>query len=212
VEDIVANSELSLKASIVKWGKELYDCGMVKGSGGNISVKLNHSVLLTPTGFFLGHLDVDLISKTDSNGVLIDGPKPTKELPMHLAAYKALPNVNAVVHLHSPYATALASTLPPGGFMPIFLPSAAIKVGRIKITEFALPGTEILANTVYESLKFGPAVLLSHHGIITTGKDLAEAVSIAYEIEDNSRLYYITDGKISQLNDDIINMLTKVYK
>jgi len=212
VKEIIANEELSLKVSIVKWGKELYDCGMVKGSGGNISIKMNHSVLLTPTGSFLGHLNKDLISKTDLNGVLIDGPKPTKELPMHLAAYKARQNINAVVHLHSPYATALASTLLPDEFMPIFLPSVAIKAGRIRIAEFALPGTEILANVVYDSLKFGPAVLLSHHGIVTTGKDLTEAVSIAYEIEENCHLYYITGGKISQLNDDTINLLIKKYK
>jgi len=212
MNDKFSNEERDYRASIVKWGKELYDCGMVKGSGGNISVRCNDSVLLTPTGYFLGHLTEDIITKTDLNGNLVEGLKPTKELPMHLAAYKALPNANAVVHLHSPYATSMASTFLPNKFMPIFLPSVAIKVGRIKITDFTMPGTDDLADVVYESLKYGPAVLLSHHGIIATGRTLTEAVSIAYEIEENAHIYYITNGQIPELSEETINKLTKVYK
>jgi ribulose-5-phosphate 4-epimerase/fuculose-1-phosphate aldolase len=212
MDTTISASEFEQRSSIIKWGKELYDNGMVRGSGGNISVKLHDSILLTPTGFFLGHLTEDSISKTDLDGNLIHGLKPTKELPMHLATYKARSHANAVLHLHSPYATAMASTLSNNEFMPIFLPSVAIKVGKIKIVDFELPGTQELANVISEAMKFGPAVLLSHHGIITTGKNLMEAVSIAYEIEENAHLYYITGGKIKELSNETVNQLTSIYK
>ena len=203
--------EFEIRSSIVNWGKELYDSGMVKGSGGNISVRLGEEVILTPTGYFLGHLRVDDLSKTDLSGNLISGPKPTKETPMHLAAYRASSDVSAVVHVHSPFATAMASTFPPDTFMPIFFPSVAIKVGRTKITAFQYPGTDQLANTVYESLKIGPAVLLANHGIVTSGKNIQEAMSIAYEIEENAHIYYITNGEITPLDEDVLNGLLRTY-
>lgn len=205
------NTENDARSLIVKWGKELYDAGMVKGSGGNISIKYDNSILLTPTGYFLGHLKEDDISLTDTDGNLISGPKPTKETPMHIAAYKASPEIKAVIHVHAPYSIALASTFPPDSYMPIFLPSVAIKVGKIKITPFEYPGSEQLANIVYDSLKVGPAVLLANHGIVATGKSIEEALSIAYEIEENAHLYYITNGKIKELSDEILKKLLKFY-
>lgn len=206
------NDEKSLRSLIVKWGKELYDAGMVKGSGGNISVKYGNTILLTPTGYFLGHLNEDDISLTDAQGNLISGPKSSKETPMHVAAYKASPEIKAVIHVHAPYSVALASTFPPNSYMPIYLPSVAIKVGNIKITPFEYPGSEQLANVVYESLKVSPAVLLANHGIVATGKNIEEALSIAYEIEENAHLYYITNGNIKPLSVEILTKLLKVYK
>jgi ribulose-5-phosphate 4-epimerase/fuculose-1-phosphate aldolase len=203
--------ELEARKSIVKWGKELYDCGMVKGSGGNISIRIGDNIILSPTGFFLGHLTEDCLSKTDMSGNLIDGLKPTKELPMHLAAYISNPNTKAVVHVHALYATALASMFPPDTYMPIYLPSVASKVGRVKITPFTAPGTYDLAKIVGNELREGSAVLLSNHGIITTGKSIEEAVSIAYEIEENAHLHYISNGSLKPLSEEILKDILKKY-
>lgn len=204
--------EQLVRSSIIKWGKELYNCGMVKGSGGNISIKLNDSIIFTPSGSFLGHLSEDCLSKTDLKGNLIDGLRPTKEVPMHLAAYRSNSQTKAVVHTHSIYSTALASTLPPNTYMPIYLPSVAAKVGKIKITNLEIPGSTELASTVSDKLKGAIAVLLSNHGIIATGKDIEEAVSIAYEIEENAHIHFITNGNCRPLSEETLENILKIYK
>lgn len=202
--------ELEARRSIVKWGKELYYNSMVKGSGGNISIKVNDTIILTPTGYFLGHLTEDCLSKIDITGNLIDGLKPTKELPMHLAAYASNPNTKAVVHVHPIYSIALASMLPPDTYMPIYLPSVAAKVGRVRIIPFRIPGTSDLAKIVGDELSKSSAVLLSNHGLVATGKSVEEAVSIANEIEENAHLYFVTGGNIKPLSDEVlVNILRK---
>lgn len=195
--------ELQIRSSIVKWSKELYDNEMVKGSGGNISIKLNEYIIFTPTGYFLGHLTMDCLSKTDLKGNLIDGMHPTKEVPMHLAAYQSSPETNAVVHTHSIYATALASLPLTDDNMPIYLPSVISKVGNVKILEFENPGSIELANAVTKGLKNNKAVLLANHGIISTGRTIEEAISIAYEIEGNAKLHFITDGKCKPIYNNL---------
>lgn len=203
--------ELRARKSIVKWGKELYNNGMVRGSGGNISIRVEDTIILSPTGYFLGHLTEDYLSKTDIDGNLIDGLKPTKELPMHLIAYISNPNIKAVVHVHAIYSIALASMLPPNTYMPLYLPSVAAKVGKVKITPFATPGTSDLAKIVGDELRKSSAVLLSNHGIVATGKSIEEAVSIAYEIEENAYLHYISNGSLKPLSREVLQNILREY-
>ena len=115
-EQVLYQEEHLARLSLVQWGKELYDQGLVKGSGGNLSIRLSDgTVLLTPTGFFLGHMTPECISRCDMQGNLLSGNKPTKEVPLHLAVYRTRPNVHAVCHTHSVYAVAYASTVEPSG-------------------------------------------------------------------------------------------------
>lgn len=83
-------NEEEARQKIVKWGKEMYIRGLINGSGGNISIRMEaDTVLSTPSGWSLGHLTPESISKTTIKGELIKGLKPTKELPLHLAVYEA---------------------------------------------------------------------------------------------------------------------------
>ncbi|MEM5781406.1 MAG: class II aldolase/adducin family protein, partial [Lawsonibacter sp.] len=119
-EKVTYQEESQARRALVKWGKELYDQGLVKGSGGNLSIRLSDgTVLLTPTGFFLGHMTEECISRCDMEGNLLGGNAPTKEVPLHLAVYRTRPNIRAVCHTHSVYAVASASTMAPGTMMPL---------------------------------------------------------------------------------------------
>lgn len=205
-------SESKARKEIVMWGRELYEQGMVSGSGGNLSIRLSDDrVLFTPTGLFLGHLSEETISLTDGKGNLLDGLKPTKEVPLHLAVYETRPNVHAVVHTHSIYAIAFASTHSPGAFLPVYTPSIAAKVGPVLITDYQGPGSEKLAENVRDGIQNSNAVLLSNHGVVAVGKDMKDAVAYASEVESNARLYFETNGKTRILDEkDVIELNRKV--
>ena len=206
------NEEKKARKELVQWGKELYNQGLVKGSGGNLSIRLSDgTVLLTPTGFFLGHMTEECISKCDMDGNLLEGNKPTKEVPLHLAVYKTRPNVNAVCHTHSVNAVAFASSHEPGEFMPICTPSVAAKVGRVEIKGYARPGSEELGQFVEEGLQNSNAVLLANHGVVAVGKDMEMAVSMANEVENNTILLSLAGEKMRPLKEaDIEVLLQKV--
>ena len=206
------NEEKEARKELVQWGKELYNQGLVKGSGGNLSIRLSDgTVLLTPTGFFLGHMTEECISKCDMDGNLLEGNKPTKEVPLHLAVYKTRPNVNAVCHTHSVNAVVYASSHDPGEFIPICTPSVAAKVGRIEIKGYARPGSEELGQFVEEGLKKSNAVLLANHGVVAVGKNMEMAVSMANEVENNAILLTLAGDRMKPLKEaDIAVLLKKV--
>jgi L-ribulose-5-phosphate 4-epimerase len=209
VKENIYTSELAARKAIVEWGTEIYTQRLVIGSGGNISVRLaDGNFLFTPTGWFLGHVTVDDLSKTDENGNLLDGPKPTKEVPLHMAVYQTRPEINAVVHTHSPYATALSCVLEVGAYMPMYTSGLPGKVGRVRVTEYMKSGSIGLGKLVSENIVSSKGVLLGHHGPVAIGKDLQAAVSIANEIEFAARLHFVTSGQGHTLPEKIVEELT----
>lgn len=207
---VTYEEERRARRELVRWGKELYDQGLVKGSGGNLSIRLEDgTVLMTPTGWFLGHMTEECISRIDMEGTLLDGEPPTKEVPLHLAVYQERPNVRAVCHTHSLYATAYASSVEDGTVMPVFVPSLAAKVGPVRVTAFALPGSEKLGENVREGIRGSNGTLLSNHGVVAVGKDMAAAVSAANEIENNAMLYLISGKAVRPLPRDAVEALYK---
>lgn len=209
-EQVSYQEEHLARLALVQWGKELYDQGLVKGSGGNLSIRLSDgTVLLTPTGFFLGHMTPECISRCDMQGSLLSGNKPTKEVPLHLAVYRTRPNVHAVCHTHSVYAVAYASTVEPGTVMPICTPSVAAKVGLVEVKGYAHPGSEQLGRFVEEGLQRSNAVLLANHGVVAVGKDMEAAVSMANEVENNAILLTLGAGRLHPLSEENVAHLLK---
>ncbi|MCI9577486.1 MAG: aldolase [Oscillibacter sp.] len=200
--------ERRARQELVKWGKELYDQGLVKGSGGNLSIRLKDgTVLMTPTGWFLGHMTEECVSHITMEGTLLDGEAPTKEVPLHLAVYQERPNVCAVCHTHSLYATAYASSVEDGAVMPVYVPSLAAKVGPVQVTSFALPGSEQLGENVRTGIRSSNGTLLSNHGVVAVGKDMAAAVSAANEIENNAMLHFISGQTVKPIPRDAVETL-----
>lgn len=209
-EKVTYQEESQARQALVQWGKELYDQGLVKGSGGNLSIRLSDgTVLLTPTGFFLGHMTEECISRCDMEGNLLGGNAPTKEVPLHLAVYRTRPNIRAVCHTHSVYAVAYASTMAPGTMMPICTPSVAAKVGLVEVKGYAHPGSEELGRFVEEGLQHSNAVLLANHGVVAVGKDMEMAVSMANEVENNAILLALGGGKLNTLSEENVTHLLK---
>lgn len=206
-------NEEQARQEIVKWGKEIYDRGLVNGTGGNISIRLNKDIVLcTPSGWSLGHLTTESITKTTIMGEVLEGGKPTKELPMHLAVYAVRSEVTAVVHTHSTYAVTYACTMEPGHIMPPYVPSLPAKVGMVKLTPFQIPASRELGQVVAEGIMQSQAVLLENHGVLAVGNKLEAAVGVAFEVEDNAKIYFLSGGKARSLPETVIAKIKANYK
>lgn len=103
------SAEQALRVELCEWAKSMFMRGYSSGGAGNISAKLpDGTLIVTPTNSSFGDLVPERLSKLDPQGHWIDGDEPTKEVSMHMAMYQQRPDCQAVVHLHSPWLTALS--------------------------------------------------------------------------------------------------------
>jgi len=188
-------SETALRETICLLAKSLFDRGLTHGSTGNISARTEDGgLLVSPTGTSFGRLDPARLSRFDADGHLIDGDPPTKEMPLHSAFYETRSNAGAVVHLHSCHSVAW-SMMPDANeddFLPPLTPYAVMKLGRVKLLPFFLPGDPAMGEAVRALDGRYSAVLLANHGPVVAGKELAATVYAMEELEETAKLAVIT--------------------
>jgi ribulose-5-phosphate 4-epimerase/fuculose-1-phosphate aldolase len=182
------------RRSLVDVGRRLAASGLSHGTSGNASVRIGDAVLLTPTGGRLAELTesgIALVRVEDGVAIPTAGPKATKELPLHLAAYAVRPDITAVLHVHSPWATAVAC-LPadPGGNadLPAFTPYHVMRLGEVPVAPYAAPGSDELAAGVGPLAARSDVLLLANHGSVALGADPQTAADLLDELEAASRL------------------------
>jgi len=192
----------SQRAALVSTCRHLAARGLSPGSSGNVSVRVGGILLMTPTGSALSRLtadDLSVISLHDDGWrpLHISGPRPSKELPLHLAVYASRTDAQAVVHLHSPYATAL-SCLPPDrhGYaaLPPLTPYRVMRLGDVPVAAYQAPGSENLATGVGELVREHNTMLLANHGPVVVGRELASAADLAEELETAAQLTFLLRG------------------
>lgn len=205
------SSERELREQMALHGKSLYDRGLTPGSSGNISVRLPDGMLITPTNSCLGRLDPESISKLDSNGNLLSGKPPSKELFLHKAYYEARSRETAVVHLHSTWSVAVSclSDVDPDNVLPAITAYYVMRVGRLPLIPYFAPGDKNLAAAVAEASRSVRGVLLANHGPVVGAADLDAAVYAAEELEETAKLHmilrslptrFLTAGQQSELH------------
>ncbi|CNE75097.1 putative aldolase [Yersinia frederiksenii] len=209
-------SEQQLRDDLVKYGRSLFQRGLSSGGSGNISAKLpDGGFLVTPTNSCLGELDNQALSKLDADGHHLSGDKPSKEVPMHLAMYLARPQCGAVVHLHSPYLTALSclTDIDPMDCLPSITPYYVMRIGQLPLLPYMKPGDPAIAAALAQSAQNHNAALLANHGPVVSGSTLREAVFNAEELEDTARLYFLLKPyAYTQLSASDIDELRQVYR
>ncbi|MGM0785425.1 MAG: 3-oxo-tetronate 4-phosphate decarboxylase [Pseudomonadota bacterium] len=192
------HDETRLRERIVTLGRSLFDRGLTMGSSGNISVRLEDGGwLMTPTNACLGRLDPARIARLDRDGHWQDGDKPTKEHFLHMAMYAERPRSEAIVHLHSTHSVAV-SCLPdidPGDCIPPLTAYYVMRVGRLPLVPYHLPGDPALGDAVRGLAGQHSAVLLANHGPVVAGKSLEAAVYATEELEETAKLYLLLQGK-----------------
>lgn len=208
------SDEAKLREQICLLATSIFDRGLTGGSTGNISARTDDGgLLVSPTGTSFGRLDPARLSRFDAGGKLVDGDAPTKEMPLHTAFYETRSKAGAVVHLHSCHSVAL-SMLPdvdPDNFLPPLTPYGIMKLGRVKLLPFFLPGDAAMGEAVRGLAGKRSAVMLANHGPVVAGKDVEAACNAVEELEDTARLALMTRGMNPRLLDEaqIRSLVTK---
>lgn len=182
--------------NLVEVAHRLAARGLSPGGSGNVSVREGERVLISPTGGSLARLSAGTLAVIGVDGVPLSGPQPSKESPLHVQVYARRPDVGGIVHLHSPYATALACLLPDadGRLMPVLTPYQVAKLGDpIPLAPYHPPGSRELAAGV-AGLAGHDAILMASHGLVTLGATLDAAADLAEELEAAAQLYFTLRG------------------
>lgn len=182
--------------SIVAAMKQLDARGLNRGASGNCSVRTAHGFLITPSGVPPEELSEALLVPMRISGtptarvtdVTEPGANPSSEWRFHHDIYAQRPDVNAIVHCHSSFATSLACLhreVPPFHYM------IAVAGGpTIRCAPYALFGTQELSNHALQALRDRKACLLANHGMIALGQNLADALRVAIEVESLCEQYW----------------------
>lgn len=190
--------EIKYKKLICDIGKRVYEKGFVAANDGNISVRISENeFLITPTGISKGFMTPEMIVKVDGEGNVLEGDKkPTSEMKMHLLIYKERPDIQAVVHVHPPHATAFAIAGIP--LDQALMPESVVYLGSIPLAEYGTPSTEEVPNAVQPYVKNHQGVLLENHGALTWGRDLEHAYYLMESLEFTAKINWLA----KQINGD----------
>lgn len=194
--------------------RSLFERGYSFGTAGNVSVRFGDTVFSTPTGSSLGALSAKQVARCDRSGNVSGPNKPTKELPFHLAVYRARPSSSAVVHLHSTYATAVSCLrdLNTEDALPVLTPYYGMRIPCLPVVPYLPPGDPELGSEVEKRIAHTPALLLRNHGSIAVGGNLPEAAALAEEIEEIARLFFILNGRGQVLSPDQVAELRRRFQ
>jgi L-fuculose-phosphate aldolase len=192
----LGSDDLGLREALVATARRLDAQGLNRGSTGNLSVRATASAVpafwVTPTGMPADEMRADdlvLLGAADGS-VLAGGWQPSTEWPFHRAVYLARPDLHAVVHMHSPHATALACLRRQ---LPAFHYMVAVAGGdSVPCTAYHLFGTEALSQAVGAAFVDRHACLMANHGLVAGGASLAHAAKVAAEIEALCGIYLQT--------------------
>lgn len=203
----------NLLKEILFYSKLLHKNGLVSATDGNISVRKKGGFFITPSAFPKRELEKNQIVELDSQGNPAKG-KPSSESKMHLAIYNAGKDINAIVHAHPPFTTALS--LIDADFEKIPLSEFFISLQRVKTLCYVEPGSAELAKKV-SALFRNPdvhAVILKNHGAVTTGNSLKGAYYRMEALEHSSKIYFMASviGRPKSFDKDIINRLIEMGK
>lgn len=199
---------------VVEYGKKLIKNDLVKGTGGNLSVFNQEQALvaITPTGVdYLAMKPTDVVV-TDLSGKIIAGDlKPSSEISFHLGLINLRPDIQAVVHTHSVYATTVAC-------LGIELPALHYLIGfagkSVPCAPYATYGTPELSKNICGAIGQGNAVLMANHGLVAVGGSLEQAFSVAEQVEYVARLYVQAKsvGQPVILNDEEMDVILGKFK
>jgi L-fuculose-phosphate aldolase len=188
----IAEDGPALRAALIHTARAMNESGINVNKAGNVSVRCrrgaHEGLLITPTGMPYESLEgTDLVFVRLADGAASGARECSSEWRFHFDALRTRPEFQAVVHTHSPHATALACH---GLGIPAFHYMVAVCGGSdIRCAPYATFGTQELSDHAMAALAGRRGCLLAHHGVIACGGSLAAALRLAVEIENLARIY-----------------------
>lgn len=189
-------TEMDTSNELVRLARSLHQRGLTRGTSGNLSARVDGGMLVTPTNASLGELRTGDLARVSDSGEHFSGASPSKEAFLHLAMYRARPEDQAAVHLHSPYATALSCLegLDDADVLPPLTAYFVMRVGRLVRLPYFAPGDQGLGGAAEKAAASSRALLLANHGPIVSAPSLAQAVDAVEEVEETARLFFLLQG------------------
>lgn len=202
-----------IQEEITEICRSMYRCGFIVASEGNVSVRHDELVYITPAGKQKGYLSPEDIVVTDFKGRCIaDKKSPSAELSMHLALYEVRNDISAIIHSHPPMVTAHA--VAGIALDERIMPETVYHLGRIPIVPCLLPSTPELAVAVAENMGDHKALVLENHGAVTVGPDLTAAFAVLEVLEKLAYVSLLASllGNVNQLTPEQVAAIVAMKK
>jgi len=178
------------RENLIEAAREMAARGLSAGTSGNVSLRTEEGILITPSATPYESLTPEMIPLLKPDGSYEGRYRPSSEWRFHLDIYLARPEVGGVVHHHAPYTTALAMArreIPACHYM-----IARFGGAPLRCAAYALFGTAELSANVLRALEGRTACLMENHGGIATGRDVAAALAAATELEVLAQQYLLS--------------------
>ncbi len=177
----------TLRQELIDIALAMNQSGINQGSAGNLSVRVAEGFLITPSALPYAECHPEDVVLMDLNGNWEGSRKPSSEWRFHRDIYRQRTEAGAVLHAHPPWCTTLACL---GKGIPSFHYMVAVAGGTdIRCAPYATFGTQTLSNHILQALRGRNTCLLANHGMLCVEKNLAEALSLAIEVENLARIY-----------------------
>jgi len=219
-ETMTPHASERIKSELARYSARLVSRGLVVGPGGNTSARDGEIMWISPSGFALDDIGADDWVAMDiaSGEARQRAPRPSSEFAMHLAIYRARPDVSAIVHTHPPTTIGVISA----GLdrIPFMFPDQVAVVGDVPFIDYVVPCSQELADAVVAAMgnEDVSALLMQNHGLITVGHNLKEAYYRTEVVEDAARIFWVaaTVGTPRTLTapeaDEIRNLEAERYR
>lgn len=200
---------LELGEKLIEVGASLYRSGMLAGTDGNLSARIDsETILITRSGVAKGRLKKGDFVTLELGGKVLDSDcRPSSEAAMHLTVYNERPEVGSCVHAHPPFSTSFAVA----GIKleRNVLPEVAVFVGDIPLVEYAPPGVGAISIAIRPYVKECNAFLLRNHGLLTVGKTIDEAFYRHETVEHYARIMFLALrlGNVNTIPSDELKRL-----
>jgi L-fuculose-phosphate aldolase len=186
----MVKTEQQLRAVLLDTSRRMIELGLNRGTAGNASVRCGNDILITPSALPVAEMTEQDLVLLDKEGKVLKGRKPSSEWRFHCDIFNARPEIGAVLHMHSTFATTIACL---GRDVPAVHYHIAIAGGdSIRCAPYTIFGEQNLSDLALEALCDRKACLLGNHGMIALGKGLDDALSVAQEVEYLCEIYWRT--------------------
>lgn len=216
----INNGEEEYMSTIIteleKYAHKLVDDRLVVGAGGNLSMRDEKNLYISPSGFDLKDIKRDDWVPVNIETGKVNGQlKPSSEVEMHLECFRHNKEIKAVLHAHPTYSVAVSST---GENIPPMFPDFPAMLKDIAYIDYIIPTTHLLANAVAKVISSKQAIVMRNHGVITVGSTMKEAYFYMQLIEEAAKVYAIskTVGNPQILTEkeceDLRNLSSETYR
>ena len=202
------------KQSVLDAARQMLRSGLVEGTSGNLSARLSaEHVVMTPSSLDYEVMTQDDLVVVDMDGNVVEGERPpTTEKALHLACLRAHDDIGAVIHSHALYASMFAVTRQP---IPCVIEEFDVFVGgEVGVAGYELTGSDALGDEVARHVGDRGAVLMANHGLLTVGRDIADAMKVAHLVERTAKIVWGARvlGDPVPLPDDTLKRFAPIYK